>query len=62
MDNTVAAVAYKVIKTEFAGNQIFNSFEELEIKLFNYVNWYNNIRIHVTLGYVAPVAYRQIVL
>ena len=62
LDNAVAEVAYKVIKTEFAGNRIFNSFEELEIELFDYVNWYNNIRIHGTLGYVTPVAYRQSVL
>lgn len=62
LDNAGAKAAYKVIKTEFAGNRIFNSFEELEIELFDYVNWYNNIRIHGTLGYVAPVAYRQSVL
>ncbi|MDU4248544.1 MAG: IS3 family transposase, partial [Thomasclavelia ramosa] len=33
--------------------------EELELELFDYVNWYNNIRIHGSLGYVSPVEYRM---
>lgn len=37
------------IKTEFAFNRRFDSFEELERELFDYVNWYNNIRIHGSL-------------
>ena len=62
LDNAVAEAMYKVVKTEFAYNRIFNSFEELEIELFDYVNWYNTIRIHGTLGYITPVEYRQSVL
>lgn len=57
-DNAVAEATYKIIKTEFAFNRIFSSFEELELELFNYVNWYNNIRIHGSLDYQTPVAYR----
>ena len=37
-DNAVAEATYKIIKTEFAFNRIFNSFEELETDLFDYVN------------------------
>ena len=57
-DNAVAEATYKIIKTEFAFNRCFNSFEELEIELFDYVNWYNNIRIHSSLNYETPVNYR----
>ena len=57
-DNAVAEATYKIIKTEFAFNRIFNDFEELEIELFDYVNWYNNIRIHGSLGYKTPIEYR----
>lgn len=60
-DNAVAEASYKIVKTEFAFNRIFTSFEELELELelFNYMNWYNNIRIHGSLGYVSPVQYRK---
>lgn len=57
-DNAVAEATYKIVKTEFAFNRIFNSFEELELDLFDYVNWYNNIRIHGSIGYKTPMAYR----
>ena len=57
-DNAVAEATYKIIKTEFAFNRRFESFEELERELFDYVNWYNNIRIHGSLNYRSPVQYR----
>lgn len=49
----------KVIKTEFVHQETFNSLSELETKLFDYINWYNNIRIHGSLGYKTPIAYRK---
>lgn len=42
-DNAVAEATYKIIKTEFAFNRRFRSFEELELELFDYVNWYNKL-------------------
>ena len=60
-DNAVAEAAFKVVKTEFAFNKIFQSFEELEYQLFDYVNWYNNHRIHGSLDYLTPVEYRMLV-
>ena len=59
-DNAVAESTYKIIKTEFAYNRRFNSFEELEIELFDYVNWYNNIRIHSSLNYLTPNEYKKV--
>lgn len=61
-DNAVAEATYKIIKTEFSFNRIFESFEELEIELFDYVNWYNNIRIHSSLNYLTPIAYKKVSL
>ena len=49
---------YKIFKTEFAFNKRFANLEELERELFDYVNWYNNVRIHGSLNYQTPVAYR----
>ena len=59
-DNAVAEATYKIIKTEFAFNRIFESFEELETELFDYVNWYNNFRIHSSLDYLTPVEYKKL--
>lgn len=59
-DNAVAEATFKVVKTEFAFNKIFQSFEELEYQLFDYVNWYNNHRIHGSLDYLTPVEYRML--
>lgn len=61
-DNAVAEATYKIIKTEFAFNRIFSSFEELEMELFDYVNWYNNIRIHGSLNYLTPISYKKLSL
>ncbi|MGL4373185.1 MAG: IS3 family transposase, partial [Turicibacter sp.] len=58
-DNAVAEATYKVIKTEFIYNKTFENQEQLGYELADYVNWYNNIRIHSSLGYLSPVAYRQ---
>jgi putative transposase len=57
-DNAVAEAGYKIIKTEFAFNRIFKSLEELKRELKDYVNWYNNKRIHSSLNYMTPVEYR----
>ena len=59
-DNAAAEATYKIIKTEFAFNKIFKNFEELEYLLFDYVNWFNNIRIHGSLNYLSPVEYKSL--
>ena len=59
-DNAVAEATYKIIKTEFAFNRIFESFEELETELFDYVNWYNNFRIQSSLNYLTPIEYKVV--
>ena len=57
-DNAVAEAGFKIVKTEFAFNRVFNSQEELALELFDCVNWYNTIRIHSSLNYQTPVQYR----
>ena len=57
-DNAVAEAAFKVIKTEFAFDKNFQSLDELKMELFDYVNWYNNHRIHGSLNYKTPVECR----
>jgi len=57
-DNAVAEATFKIIKTEFVRNYHFESLQELNSKLTNYVNWFNKKRIHSTLGYLTPYEYK----
>lgn len=57
-DNAVAEATFKTIKTEFVNGRVFTSQEELDLELFDYVNWFNNIRIHGSLNYQTPTEYK----
>lgn len=58
-DNAVAEATYKVIKTEFVNQHLFETQEQLGCEFADYVNWYNNHRIHSSLGYLSPVEYHE---
>ncbi|OZM57514.1 hypothetical protein CIB95_08035 [Lottiidibacillus patelloidae] len=47
-----------MIKTEFVRKRHFTSLEQLTVKLNDYVHWFNNHRIHGTLGYLSPFEYK----
>jgi transposase InsO family protein len=57
-DNAVAEATFKVIKTEFIKGQTFETLEILKYELADYVNWFNNHRIHSSLGYLTPYEYK----
>ena len=57
-DNAVAEATFKIIKTEFIRNYHFESLEELNVELTDYVNWFNKKRIHSTLNYLSPYEYK----
>jgi transposase InsO family protein len=58
IDNSVAEAMYSVVKTEFVFGEDFADYDELELKWFDYVNWYNNVRIHGSLGYLTPSEFK----
>ncbi|TSJ59913.1 IS3 family transposase, partial [Allobacillus salarius] len=58
-DNAVAEATFKTIKTEFINGRVFESQEELDRELFDFVHWFNNIRIHESLGYLTPIEYKM---
>lgn len=58
-DNAVAEATFKILKTEFINGEYFETQADLDLGLFDYVNWYNNVRIHGSLGYLTPKAYKQ---
>ena len=57
-DNAVAEATFKTIKTEFVYGSVFSCQQELDLELFDYVNWFNNIRIHGSLNYKTPAEYK----
>ncbi len=58
-DNAVAEATFKIIKTEFVCGQTFASLKDLKYQLADYVNWFNNHRIHSSLGYLTPYEYKM---
>lgn len=58
-DNAVAEAAFKVFKTEFIYQKTFKSLDMLKYELSDYINWYNNLRIHSSLGYKTPMEYKN---
>ncbi|EUJ32895.1 transposase [Listeria cornellensis FSL F6-0969] len=57
-DNAVAESTYKSFKKEFVYPNQFQTLEQLQVQLFDYVNWWNHIRFHGTLNYQSPVSFR----
>jgi len=53
-DNAVAESMNNIVKTEFTFGRRFEDLDEFKLYWFDYVNWYNNIRIHGSLGYLTP--------
>ena len=58
-DKAVAEATYKVIKTQFVNQHLFETQEQLGYEFADYINWYNNHRIHSSLEYLSPVEYRE---
>ena len=54
IDNAVAESMYNIVKTEFVFGEEFADLDEFKLLWFDYVNWYNNIRIHGSLDYQTP--------
>ena len=59
VDNAVCESMYDIVKTEFIFEESFKDLEDLQAKLTAWVWWYNNERIHSSLGYKTPVESRK---
>ena len=57
-DNAVAEATFKTIKIEFVQGAVFANQQELDLGLFDYVHWFNHIRIHGSLDYLSPIEYK----
>ncbi|HBT85756.1 MAG TPA: IS3 family transposase, partial [Porphyromonadaceae bacterium] len=59
-NNAVSEAVNKIMKTEFIYQKKFETLEELQLELAEYVYWYNNLRIYGSLGYLTPMEYREV--
>lgn len=58
-DNAVDESTNRILKAELVHRETFGTTRELRAKLSDYVHWYDNFRIHSTLGYMSPVEFRE---
>lgn len=58
-DNAVDESTNKTLKEEFVYQETFSSLHDLQVRLSDYVHWYNHRRLHSTLGYMSPVEFRE---
>ncbi|MCG4587290.1 integrase core domain-containing protein, partial [Anaerosalibacter bizertensis] len=58
-DNAVSEATNKILKTEFIYQRKFETLEQLQLELAEYIFCYNNLRVHGALGYKTPIEYRE---
>lgn len=59
-DNSADESTNNILKAEFVYRERFSTLRELQAKLSDYVNRYNNFRLHSTFGYMSPVEFRLV--
>ena len=60
IDNAVAESMYDILKTEFIFDEIFTGLDNLKDRLTDWIYWYNNKRLHGSLGMIPPVKSKAI--
>lgn len=58
-DNAFAESFFHSLKTEL-DYHVFDSFEQARKEVFEYIDWYNNERLHSSLGYMSPRKYSEL--
>ena len=58
-DNAAYESTNKILKAKFVYQERFSTLYGLQVKLSDYVHWYNNFRLHSTLGYLSPFEFRE---
>ena len=59
-DNAVSEATCKLVKSEFVNHRYFQTLEQLKSELDQYVHWFNEKRIHSTLGYLSPYQFKAL--
>ncbi len=58
-DNALAESFVDSFKTELTADRVWRTRPQLELAVVEYVGWFNNSRLHESLGDIPPVEYEQ---
>jgi hypothetical protein len=58
-DNALAESFVDSFKTELISDRVWRSRSQLELAVVEYVGWFNNARLHESLGDIPPAEYEQ---
>ena len=58
-DNALAESFVDSFKTELIADRVWRSRPQLELAVVEYLGWFNNARLHESLGDVPPVEFEQ---
>lgn len=58
-DNAVAKSTFSMIKAKFISSSRFDTLDQLQLEPADYVHWFNNARLHSTLGYLSPAEFKR---
>ena len=58
-DDAVAESTSRILERELVAGRGFGSEEGLRAAPFDWADWYDNFRIHSTLGHMGPVEFRE---
>lgn len=58
LDNSIMENFFSILKQEIYYGRYFNSFEELETTIIEYIKYYNTKRIKKKLNWNSPISYR----
>ena len=58
-DNAMAESLWASLKRELVDDAYFATKEEARLAIFEWINWYNSVRLHSSLDYQSPWEYEQ---
>jgi putative transposase len=59
-DNALAESFVDSLKTELITDRVWRSRTQLELAIVEYLGWFNNARLHESLGDIPPAEYEQL--
>ena len=58
-DNALAESFVDSFKTELIADRVWRSRSQLELAVVEYLSWFNNTRLHESLGDIPPAEFEQ---